>query len=116
MTVNDVYERVAEVVKPDRKLFFQCLNDCIGDLAASYGASALYYPDDNPAVREIKQGDSDLGINEIYHVALGDYIIYRMGGGDVYMEEYRRKADNAYHTLYHKRVKRVKRLVRRDIW
>lgn len=128
MTVSDVYERVCEVVKPERRLFFGFLNDCIRDLEASYGKEAVYYPasalsKSKSAQRKwkkltapIQQGENEIGINPLYHVCLSDYIVYRMGGGDIYMQEYERKAENAYHSLYAQRFKRVKRLVRKDVW
>lgn len=130
MTVSEVYERVCEVVKPERKLFFSLLNDCISDLTANYGNGAVYFPASFPSsdadkkcikawekiTAPIKQGENEIRINQVYHVCLADYIIYRMGGGDVYMQEYTRKAQAAYLSLYPKRLKRVKRLVRKDVW
>lgn len=129
MTVNDVYERVVAVplikdqsgeavTVPDRKQFFIFLNDAIADLTAMYGVNEVYWPNvpKSEEVANIRQGDAELLINPVYHAALADYICYRMGGGDVYMTEYSRKAAAAYHTLYRRRFRRARRLVREDVW
>lgn len=129
MSINEIYERVASVplIKgedgtvvqtPDRKLFFIFLNDAVADLAATYGINEVYWPrkPEPGDTLTYAQGDGELLINPLYHVALADYICYRMGGGDVYMEEFKRKADAAYHTLYRRRFRKAKRLVREDVW
>jgi hypothetical protein len=101
MKVKQIYERVSLVTPVWQRQFFDRLNDTILELGGLYGEvpKLLYVSDaDGEIITEqwVKDLEEELILLPLYHPALADNILYLSNAGDVYKQEFIRKARDAW--------------------
>ena len=110
MTVRQIYERVCLIKPIGEREFFDRLNDTIGEITASYGdvPKLLFEEDGNGGYIEnahIKTFDGTINLLPLYHTAIADNILYMSGAGDIYGQEFLKKARDAYLVYWNKNAK-----------
>jgi hypothetical protein len=101
MNVKQIYERVSLVTPVWQRQFFDRLNDTIIELEGAYGEvpKLLYVTGaDGEIITEqwVKSLDEELIILPLYHPAIVDNILYLSNAGEVYKQEFARKAYAAW--------------------
>jgi hypothetical protein len=110
MNIKQMYERVSLVAPVFEREFFDRLNDTVIELGGMYGEvpKLLYVTGEDgevKAVEWVKKFEDEINVLPLYHPAIVDNILFLSGAGDVYKQEFIRKANVAWLDYWNKDAK-----------
>lgn len=124
MEILQIYERVCLVKPIGEREFFDRLNDTIREIEGLYGdePKILYKRDGDGHYLTygwVRTFDDEINLLPLYHTAMADNILYMSGAGDIYGQEFLKKAREAHLTYWNRnakgrRVRRARRAKRQE--
>lgn len=100
MTVLQMYERVCLTTELDQRRFVNYLNDTQTEIVSLYGERIKLTAQDIDAI------DDDVLLDEKFHPAIVDNILYLAGQDDKYKESFLAKSHAAFLNLWNKNARR----------
>ncbi len=91
--IKDIYEKVNLIVPTEHRRFFNLFNDTVDELLAKCHKFILV---DGKEQTPISSLDDECNVLPLYKAAIAANILYLLGAGEIYKQEYLQKVQEAY--------------------